>query len=273
MNKDSNKIVFTDGGGIPRLLEIMRRLRDPETGCPWDIEQDFKTIAPYTIEEAYEVADAIERDDINDLKDELGDLLLQVVYHAQMAEEEGHFTFHDIAESISQKMVRRHPHVFGDENRNKTVEQQTIDWEKQKASERAGRGEDESALDGVAIGLPAFTRAVKLQKRAARVGFDWPDTSQVIDKIVEEAAELNEARETSDKAHIAEEYGDLAFVLANLARHLEIDPEDTLRAANRKFTRRFRAVESELRSIGKTPEKSNLLEMDALWNKVKTQEK
>lgn len=272
MNEASNEIVFTKGGGLTRLLEIMRRLRDPDTGCPWDIEQDFRTIAPYTIEEAYEVADAIERENMDDLKDELGDLLLQVVYHAQMAEEAGLFNFHDVTEAISQKMVRRHPHVFGDEDRNKSSEQQTADWEKVKAAERIEKGEGASAIDGVAIGLPALTRAVKIQKRAARVGFDWPDTAQVIDKIVEEAGELNEARATTNTDHIAEEYGDLAFVLANLGRHLDLDPEETLRAANDKFSRRFKAVEAELRAIGKTPQESNLKEMDALWNKVKEDE-
>lgn len=273
MAKSSDEIVFGEGGGLPRLLEIMRRLRDPQTGCPWDVEQDFASIAPYTIEEAYEVADAIERNSMRDLRDELGDLLLQVVYHAQMAEEAGLFTFADVAEGISQKMIRRHPHVFGDESREKSAEQQTANWEKIKASERAELGENVSALDGVAAGLPALTRAVKLQKRAARVGFDWPDMGGVIDKIAEEAVELREASVSGDRAHIAEEYGDLAFVMANLARHLELDPEEVLRGANAKFTRRFKAVEEELRGLGKTPQQSNLAEMDALWDKVKIRDK
>ena len=273
MTHSSDQIVFTKGGGLPRLLEIMRRLRDPETGCPWDVEQDFETIAPYTIEEAYEVADAIARGAMPDLKDELGDLLLQVVYHAQMAEEAGLFSFQDVTEGISEKMIHRHPHVFGDESRDKSAEQQTKDWEKVKAAERAARGEGASAIDGVAVGLPALTRAVKLQKRAARVGFDWPDMDGVIDKIAEEAVELKEAAASGDQSHIAEEYGDLAFVMANLARHLKLDPEEVLRGANAKFSRRFKAVEAELRTIGKTPEQSDLAEMDALWDKVKIRDK
>ena len=273
MTQSSDVIIFTKGGAPERLLEIMRRLRDPETGCPWDIEQDFKSIAPYTIEEAYEVDDAIAWGYMDDLCDELGDLLLQVVYHAQMAQEAGAFTFADVVEGISEKMIRRHPHVFGEESRGKSAEQQTADWEKVKAAERASRGEDASALDGVAVGLPALTRAVKLQKRAARVGFDWPQTDQVIDKIAEEAGELREAMASGDKAHIAEEYGDLAFVMANLARHLELDPEEVLRSSNRKFTRRFQGVEAELKALGKRPEQSDLEEMDRLWDKVKEREK
>jgi len=273
MTDRSDVTILTKAGGVPRLLEIMRRLRDPQSGCPWDIEQDFASIAPYTIEEAYEVADAIERGSMEELQGELGDLLLQVVYHAQMAEEAGAFSFADVVEGISEKMVRRHPHVFGDESRDKSAAQQTADWETVKAAERAKRGEDASVLDGVAVGLPALTRAVKLQKRAARVGFDWPDMGQVIDKIAEEAAELHEAVGAADPAHIAEEYGDLAFVMANLARHLELDPEEVLRAANRKFIRRFKAVEAELRAIGKEPETSDLEEMDRLWDEVKARDK
>ena len=273
MAPTSDEIVLTKGGGMARLLEIMRRLRDPQTGCPWDVEQDFESIAPYTIEEAYEVADAIERGSLEDLRDELGDLLLQVVYHAQMAEEVGAFSFADVAEGISEKMVRRHPHVFGDESRDKSAEQQTADWEKVKAAERAARGEGGSALDGVAVGLPALTRAVKLQKRAARVGFDWPQTEQVIDKIAEEASELQEAVAAGDQAHIAEEFGDLAFVMANLARHLKLDPEEVLRSANAKFMRRFKGVEAELAALGKRPEQSDLEEMDRLWDKVKERDK
>ncbi len=270
MTRASDVTIFTKGGGIARLREIMRRLRDPDTGCPWDVEQDFDTIAPYTIEEAYEVADAIARGSMADLKDELGDLLLQVVYHTQMAEEAGAFTFADVVEGISEKMIRRHPHVFGDQSRDKSAAQQTADWEAAKAAER---GADVSALDGVAVGLPALTRAVKLQKRAARVGFDWPDRGDVIAKIAEEAAELHEAVAGLDRAEIAEEYGDLAFVMANLARHLDLDPEEVLRGANAKFMRRFKAVEAELAVLGKTPEQSDLAEMDALWDKVKRRDK
>lgn len=258
--------------GIERLLEIMRRLRDPETGCPWDIEQDFDSIAPYTIEEAYEVADAIQRRDWPDLEGELGDLLLQTVYHTEMGSEAGHFTFQSVVRNISDKMVARHPHVFGDESRDKTAAQQTADWEAIKASERAGK-EQKGALDGVAVGLPALLRAYKLQKRAARVGFDWPDTGEVIAKIAEEAAELVEARDTLSHEETVEEFGDLMFVMANLGRHLNIDPEAALRAANAKFTRRFEGVEARLATRGKRPEGSTLEEMDALWDAVKADER
>lgn len=255
---------------LPRLLEIMRRLRDPETGCPWDVEQDFATIAPYTIEEAHEVADAIERQAWGELKGELGDLLLQVVFHARMAEEQGLFAFDDVAAGIADKMIARHPHVFGDESRDKTPEQQTVDWERLKAAER---GASARVLDGVALGLPALTRAVKLQKRAARVGFDWPSTDEVVAKIAEEAAELVEARDRLTEAEVAEEFGDLLFVMANLARHLNVDPEAALRAANTKFTRRFGRIEDWLIEAGKTPAQSDLAEMDALWNRAKAEEK
>ena len=267
-----DSLINDPDGGMPRLLEIMRRLRDPQTGCPWDIEQDFDSIAPYTIEEAYEVADAIARADWPDLEGELGDLLLQTVYHTQMGEEAGHFTFDSVVKSISDKMVARHPHVFGDESRDKSAEQQVQDWERIKAAERADKAQTRT-LDGVAVGLPALTRAVKLQKRAARVGFDWPDTSHVIDKIVEEAGELVAARETLSQADVEEEFGDLLFVVANLARHLEIDPETALRAANAKFTRRFAAIEDALAARGKTPADSDLAEMDALWDAAKLAEK
>lgn len=256
--------------GIARLLAIMARLRDPETGCPWDIEQDFDSIAPYTIEEAYEVADAIARADMTHLREELGDLLLQVVYHAQMASEAGHFDFAEVVRGISDKMVRRHPHVFGSESRDKSAADQTRDWERIKAAERSGGSTAASALDGVAIGLPALTRAVKLQARAARVGFDWPEAGAVLDKIAEETAELVEA---GDAARQAEEYGDLMFVMANLARHLDIDPEAALRAANAKFTRRFRAVEAGLAAEGRRPEDATLAEMDALWDAAKRAER
>ena len=265
-------LIHDPEGGMPRLLEIMRRLRDPQTGCPWDIEQDFESIAPYTIEEAYEVADAIARSDWAELEGELGDLLLQTVYHTQMGAEAGHFTFESVVKAISDKMVARHPHGFGAESRDKSAEQQVADWEKIKAAERAGKAQGRT-LDGVAMGLPALTRAVKLQKRAARVGFDWPDTTHVIDKIVEEAAELVEARDRLTKTEVEEEFGDLMFVVANLARHLDIDPEAALRATNAKFTRRFEGVEDALKAKGKRPAQSDLAEMDALWDAVKHAEK
>ena len=271
MGNDNDDLVFDSDGGLPRLLEIMRRLRDPDSGCPWDIEQDFATIAPYTIEEAYEVADAIEREAWDELESELGDLLLQTVYHAAMGQEAGLFDFASVANRISDKMVARHPHVFGDETREKSSAQQTKDWETIKAAERAKRAAT-GALDDVAIGLPALTRAVKLQKRAARVGFDWPQTDQVIDKITEETLELVEARDKLTQSDVEEEFGDLLFVIANLARHLNVDPETALRAANMKFTRRFSGVEAKLAALGKRPENSNLKEMDALWDAVKAEE-
>lgn len=265
-------LIHDPDGGLPRLLRIMARLRDPENGCPWDIEQDFASIAPYTIEEAYEVADAIERQDWPELEGELGDLLLQVVYHSQMADEAGLFSFDSVTRRVSDKMVARHPHVFGQESRNKSAAQQTADWEKIKAAERAGKAQA-GVLDGVAVGLPALLRAVKLQKRAARVGFDWPDVDQVIDKITEEARELTEARATLTQAEVTEEFGDLLFVMANLARHLEIDPEAALRAANAKFIRRFQHIEQRLAEQDSSPAQSDLAEMDALWNEAKAREK
>ncbi len=262
-------LIGDPAGGVARLLDIMRRLRDPVTGCPWDIEQDFSTIAPYTLEEAHEVADAIERKAWDELRGELGDLLFQVVYHAQMAAEAGFFGFDDVVRAISDKMVARHPHVFGDESRDKSAAQQTEDWERIKAAERGPA----RVLDGVALGLPALTRAVKLQKRAARVGFDWPSTDEVVAKITEEAAELAEARDRLTKAEVAEEFGDLLFVMANLARHLGVDPEAALRGANAKFTRRFGRIEDWLNEAGKRPADSDLAEMDALWNRAKAEEK
>ncbi|MEE2946156.1 MAG: nucleoside triphosphate pyrophosphohydrolase [Pseudomonadota bacterium] len=267
-----DSLIFNPKGGMPRLLEIMRRLRDPKTGCPWDIEQDFSTIAPYTIEEAYEVADAIEREAWDELKGELGDLLFQSVFHAQMAAEKGLFEFDDVADTMSDKMVARHPHVFGDESRDKSADQQTKDWETIKAAERAGKAQ-KGTLDGVAVGLPALLRAVKLQKRAARVGFDWPDTSHVLDKIVEESQELVEARDDLTQAEVEEEFGDLLFVMANLARHMGVEPEGALRSANAKFTRRFEKVEEKLADRGKSPVQSDLAEMDALWDEAKAEEK
>ena len=265
-------LIFAPDGSVARLRAIMAALRDPETGCPWDIEQNFASIAPYTIEEAYEVEDAIAAGDWPALEGELGDLLLQVVYHAQMAEEAGHFSFESLTRAISDKMVARHPHVFGSESRDKTAQDQVADWERVKAQERAARDRG-GVLDDVALGLPALMRAVKLQKRAARVGFDWPETTQVLDKIIEESRELNEARDAMGPAEQAEEFGDLLFVMANLARHLEIDPEAALRAANAKFTRRFRAIEAALAEQGRRPEDSTLEEMDALWDAAKADER
>lgn len=266
---DSDRLVHDPDGGLPRLREIMARLRDPRGGCPWDLEQDFATIAPYTIEEAHEVADAIARKAWDELQGELGDLMFQSVYHAQMASEAGLFDLDDVIRSISDKMVARHPHVFGTESNAKSAEQQTRDWEAQKARERGPA----RVLDGVALGLPALTRAVKLQKRAARVGFDWPSTDEVVAKIKEEAEELVEARDSLSEAEVAEEFGDLLFVMANLARHLKVDPEAALRAANAKFTRRFQRIEDWLALAGKTPDQSDLAEMDALWNRAKAEEK
>lgn len=268
----SDALVHNPHGGMERLREIMRRLRDPETGCPWDIEQSFATIAPYTIEEAYEVADAIERAQWDELKGELGDLLFQSVFHAQMAEEQGLFTFDDVANTMSDKMVARHPHVFGDENRDKSAEQQTRDWESIKAAERSSKAQ-KGVLDGVAIGLPALLRAVKLQKRAARVGFDWPDIAPVLDKITEEAHELVEARDELGPDAIHEELGDLFFVMANLARHLNVDPEEALRGANAKFERRFQGIERRLAQQGRGPEDATLEEMDEFWEAEKAAER
>ena len=262
-------LIHDQSAGIERLLEIMRRLRDPDTGCPWDIEQTFQTIAPYTIEEAYEVADAIERQDWPELEGELGDLLLQSVYHTAIGEEEGHFSFQSVVRNISDKMVDRHPHVFGDESRDKSAEQQTRDWEAIKATERAGKAQ-RGTLDGVARNLPALLRAVKLQKRAARVGFDWPETVQVLDKLLEEALELVDARDSLSQEAVTDEMGDLLFVMANLARHLNVDPEEALRKTNAKFTRRFDYIEAELAKTGRRPEDSTLEEMDKLWDAAKS---
>jgi ATP diphosphatase len=265
----SDRLVHDLEGGMPRLLEIMRRLRDPVSGCPWDIEQTFATIAPYTLEEAHEVADVIERQAWDELPSELGDLLFQVVYHAQMARDAGLFGFDQVVRATADKMVARHPHVFGAESREKSAAQQTADWEKIKAAERGPAG----VLDGVALGLPALVRAVKLQKRAARVGFDWPSTDEVLAKMREEMAELVEARESLGPEEVVEEFGDLMFVMANLARHMQVDPEAALRAANAKFTRRFEKIEAWLAEAGKTPAMSDLAEMDALWNRAKAEEK
>lgn len=265
-------LIHDRDAGIGRLLEIMRSLRDPDTGCPWDIAQDFASIAPYTIEEAYEVADAIERGAWTELEGELGDLLLQTIYHARIGEEAGLFTFQSVARTIADKMVARHPHVFGAESRDKTAEEQTRDWEAIKAAERAGQAV-RGALDGVAVGLPALLRAWKLQNRAARVGFDWPDASHVIAKIAEEAAELEAARDRLSHDEIEAELGDLLFVIVNLGRHLGVEPEAALRRTNAKFIRRFAAVEAGLAARGKRPEDSSLAEMDALWDAAKAAER
>jgi MazG family protein len=261
---------------IDRLLGIMARLRDPKDGCPWDREQSFATIAPYTIEEAYEVADAIERGDMAALKDELGDLLFQVVFYAQMAGEQRTFDFDDIASAIADKMVERHPHVFGDVEM-RSADAQTHAWEAQKALERAQKAKTDGGaagiLDGVAQALPALTRALKLQRRAAREGFDWPDLGPVLAKIDEELAEVRvEVAEGGVPARLADEVGDLLFACVNLARHLKIDPEDALRKGNSKFERRFRSVEAALARDGRTPSDATLEEMDELWEAAKRAE-
>lgn len=263
---------------IGRLLEVMARLRDPQTGCPWDVKQSFATIAPYTIEEAYEVADAIEQNDMAALKDELGDLLLQVVFHARMAEEAGHFAFDDVATAIAEKMVSRHPHVFGDHTAE-TPDDVKVTWEKQKERERAtkaaGKGAGAlSALDGVTAALPALLRAEKLQKRAARVRFDWPDATPVFEKIEEEIAEIREAMADGGAPdRLEDEVGDLLFVVVNLARHLEVDAETALRRSNAKFERRFRAMEAKLEEVGDRAEDQSLDALEALWQAVKREER
>jgi len=253
---------------IEALLEIMAALRDPDGGCPWDVEQNFKTIAPYTIEEAYEVADAIHEGDMEALKAELGDLLFQVVYHARMAEEAGHFDFHEVVKSISEKMLRRHPHVFGEED-IATAEAQTKNWEALKAEERAKSGKSESFLDDVPRALPALTRAEKLTKRVARVGFDWQSVDFVYYKLQEEIRELREAAETNDPARIQDELGDVLFVAANLCRKYGIDPEVALDGTNRKFISRFQFIEREAKERGKPLEDLLLEEMDEIWERAK----
>jgi len=256
---------------IFRLVEIMAKLRDPEGGCAWDLEQTFATIAPYTVEEAYEVADAIERNDLKDLKEELGDLLLQVVFHSRMAQEQGAFDLGDVATAISDKMIRRHPHVFGDEQ-ERTSGEQTLAWEVIKQQERAEKTRH-GVLDDVPVGLPALTRAVKLSKRAARVGFVWPSAAEVLDKLDEEIAELKVEVARGDKEKLRGELGDVLFVIANLARELDIEPEDALRSTNAKFVRRFGHIEAELAKDGRTPDQSDLAEMDALWDAAKAIER
>lgn len=264
---------------IQTLLDIMIALRDPETGCPWDVEQDFSTIAPYTLEEAYEVIDAIERDDMDDLREELGDLLLQVVFHSRISEEKGGFNFGHVVEAVTTKMIRRHPHVFGDEearsagmakgswNRIKQIEKD------ERLARRTALGlettEKKGFLDDVPTYLPALVSALKYQQKAARVGFDWAEAAPILDKVAEETQELREAMNNQDKANIAEEYGDLLFAIVNLGRHLELEPEMALRAANEKFKRRFHFIEDALNSDEKSLEAASLDEMEALWNKAK----
>lgn len=276
--------------GLARLVAIMAALRTPITGCPWDLEQTFETIAPYTIEEAYEVADAIERGDLADLKEELGDLLLQVVYHSQMAGETGAFAIDDVIAGISDKMLRRHPHVFGSPEERAAGAEPDF-WARIKAKEKAAKAVERarlggasgpsvdatppSLLDDVPAGLPGLTRAVKLQDKAARVGFDWPDIGPVFGKLHEEIAELEAEIAAGDtaKSRIEDELGDLLFVVANLARHLDVDPENAIRRANAKFTRRFRHIEARLAENGSSPAQSTLEEMDGYWNEIRAKEK
>jgi nucleoside triphosphate diphosphatase len=260
---------------IDSLLAIMARLRDRDGGCPWDVEQTFDTIAPYTIEEAYEVADAIDRRDYRDLRDELGDLLLQVVFHAQMADEAGHFSFADVVDSICGKMIRRHPHVFADASAQSSADAQLANWEDLKSQERAAQGNgDTSALAGIARGLPEWQRALKLQKRAARVGFDWPDVAPVFDKLHEEIDEVRaEFADGSDPDRLADEIGDVLFVCVNLARHADVDVSQALRHANAKFERRFRRMETIAAESGSLLAGKPLAEQDALWNRAKQEER
>jgi nucleoside triphosphate diphosphatase len=267
MTMDTNNPTTMSPRDIATLRAVMAALRAPKTGCPWDLEQSFDTIAPYTIEEAYEVADAIARKDMPALCDELGDLLFQPIYHAQMAAEAGYFTFDDVVEAVVTKMIRRHPHVFGDAQARAAGVAKGF-WEANKAKERAGQPE-QSLLDSVPKPLPGLTRAVKLQAKAAKVGFDWPSVENVYDKIAEEIAEFKDAPANKK----AEEFGDILFALANVARHLGIDPEAALRGTNAKFERRFAFIESELAKLGKEPAGSNLEEMDGLWNKAKAEER
>lgn len=257
---------------IDRLLSVMAKLRDPNGGCPWDIEQTFATIAPYTIEEAYEVAEAIDHGDMASLKDELGDLLFQVVFYAQMAKEQGEWDFDAVATAIADKMERRHPHVFGNAD-IRSAEAQTQAWEATKAAERAHRG-SESVLDGVARTLPPTTRAFKLQRRAARVGFDWAKPADVLDKITEEVAEIKYEIDTdAPEDRLEDEMGDVLFACVNLARKLNIDPDRALKRANAKFDRRFRHIEAELSAQGKSPQDATLDEMEALWTEAKHMER
>jgi len=258
---------------ISRLIDIMARLRDPQSGCPWDLKQDFASIAPYTLEEAYEVADAIEHGDMDELRGELGDLLFQVVFHARMAEEQGAFAFDDVAQAICDKMIRRHPHVFGDADFADEAELRQA-WEAAKQAERGHRAQDDSALAGVARALPALVRADKLQKRAARVGFDWDDASGAFDKVREEVAEVEQARVVADPAHLEEELGDLLFAMVNVTRLLGVDAEHALRRANQKFERRFRAMEHHLAVQGQSDlSQLDLVSLDAAWEAIKATER
>jgi MazG family protein len=256
---------------IERLLNLVRKLRDPETGCPWDLAQNYASIVPHTLEEAYEVADAIQREDKAALKDELGDLLFQVVFYAQLAREEGAFSFADVVAAVTEKMIRRHPHVFGDAQ-YATVSEQTAAWENIKALEQ---GDVRSGvLDGIPLALPALTRALKLQRKAARVGFDWSEAASVLAKVREELEEIEEViAHSADRDQLQEEIGDLLFACTNLARHRQVDPEAALRAANAKFERRFRGIEARLAETERTPQQASLNEMDELWEQVKRQEK
>ncbi|MBR0950763.1 nucleoside triphosphate pyrophosphohydrolase [Bradyrhizobium canariense] len=272
---------MTPSRDISRLIEIMAALRTPVTGCPWDLEQNFATIAPYTIEEAYEVVEAISRGDLDDLCEELGDLLLQVVFHAQMAEEQNAFAFGDVVEAITRKMIRRHPHVFADKDGNLAASHVKEVWDRIKADEKAERAarrppeeiSHKSLLSGVKAGQPALTRAMELQRKASTVGFDWNDPRAVLAKIREEADEIEAALDRNDSEGLAEETGDLMFALVNLARHVDADPEAALRATNAKFERRFAYIERALEAQGRTLEQASLAEMDALWNAAKGDEK
>jgi ATP diphosphatase len=271
---------MTPSRDISHLLDIMAQLRTPVTGCPWDLEQDFSTIAPYTIEEAYEVADAIARNDLPDLCDELGDLLLQVVFHARMAEEQGAFAFGDVVEAITRKMIRRHPHVFADKDGRLTPSDVKGAWDRIKTEEKAERAarnpvaaaERSSLLASVKAGQPALAQAIQLQRKASSVGFDWNDPRAVLDKIREEADEIEAALDRGDRRDIADETGDLMFALVNLARHVDADPEQALRKTNAKFERRFAYIERTLAAKGRTLENASLAQMDALWNEAKTKE-
>jgi ATP diphosphatase len=273
---------MTPSRDISRLIEIMAALRTPVTGCPWDLEQNFATIAPYTIEEAHEVVDAIDRGDLDDLREELGDLLLQVVFHAQMASEQNAFAFGDVVEAITRKMIRRHPHVFADKDGSLASSHVKEVWDRIKAEEKAERAArrpreatppHKSLLSGIKAGQPALTRAMELQRKASTVGFDWNDPRAVLQKIREEADEIEAALDRNDKQEMAEETGDLMFALVNLARHVDADPEAALRATNAKFERRFAFIERALEAQGRTLEQASLAEMDALWNAAKGEEK
>jgi len=270
VENDSRQLV-RNAAATQAVLDVMARLRDPERGCPWDVEQNFATIAPYTIEEAYEVADAIAREDLPALKEELGDLLFQVAFHARMAEEQGAFDFADVANALAAKMIERHPHVFSEAGDGRTAAQQTVAWETLKAEKRAAKGAP-SLLDEVAMALPALMRAEKLTKRAARINFDWPTPDQVLEKLEEELAELHDARLREDAEALTEEMGDILFVMANLARKLNVDPEEALRRANAKFTRRFQHIERRLAEQGRAGPQP-LEDMEALWIEAKQAER